>query len=136
MDHTSLYSDSRLAACAIARYHGSTYCYQMRAAAITLHTDTGFCQGRDELPQCGECVDSDRQTLRIRSCICCQLSLCASLPSREEESPTWSAYVGKMFSAASNYLPAQVSDMMNQDRAFATVRLNIFGLKNVCALAT
>lgn len=53
----------------------------------------------------------------------------------EEESPTWSAYVGKMFTAASTYLPAQVSDMMHQDRAFATVRLNMFGLKNICALA-
>ncbi|XP_068161878.1 WD repeat domain phosphoinositide-interacting protein 1-like isoform X3 [Antennarius striatus] len=56
--------------------------------------------------------------------------------SQEEESPTWSAYVGKMFTAASTYLPAQVSDMMHQDRAFATVRLNMFGLKNICALAT
>uniref|UniRef100_A0A3Q0QXU2 WD repeat domain, phosphoinositide interacting 1 n=1 Tax=Amphilophus citrinellus TaxID=61819 RepID=A0A3Q0QXU2_AMPCI len=55
---------------------------------------------------------------------------------QEEESPTWSTYVGKMFTAASTYLPSQVSDMMNQDRAFATVRLNMFGLKNICALAT
>lgn len=55
--------------------------------------------------------------------------------SEEEESPTWSAYVGKMFTAASTYLPTQVSDMMHQDRAFATVRLNMFGLKNICALA-
>ncbi|XP_030645875.1 WD repeat domain phosphoinositide-interacting protein 1 [Chanos chanos] len=57
-------------------------------------------------------------------------------PSGEEESPTWSAYVGKMFSAASSYLPAQVSGMMNQDRAFATVRLQTAGQKHVCALAT
>ncbi|XP_053716908.1 WD repeat domain phosphoinositide-interacting protein 1-like [Synchiropus splendidus] len=56
--------------------------------------------------------------------------------SQEEESPTWSAYVGKMFTAASTYLPAQVSDMMHQDRAFATVRLNTYGLKNICALTT
>lgn len=55
--------------------------------------------------------------------------------SEDEESPTWSAYVGKMFTAASTYLPTQVSDMMHQDRAFATVRLNMFGLKNICALA-
>uniref|UniRef100_A0A6Q2WQR8 WD repeat domain, phosphoinositide interacting 1 n=1 Tax=Esox lucius TaxID=8010 RepID=A0A6Q2WQR8_ESOLU len=49
---------------------------------------------------------------------------------------TWGAYVGKMFTAASSYLPSQVSDIMHQDRAFATVRLNVFGLQNVCALAT
>lgn len=44
--------------------------------------------------------------------------------------------MGKMFMAASNYLPAQVSDMMNQDRAFATGRLNFSGQKNLCTLST
>ncbi|XP_053472587.1 WD repeat domain phosphoinositide-interacting protein 1 isoform X1 [Ictalurus furcatus] len=54
----------------------------------------------------------------------------------EEENPSWSAYVGKMFSAASSYLPAQVSGMMSQDRAFATVRLNTHGHKHTCTLTT
>uniref|UniRef100_A0A672SS21 WD repeat domain phosphoinositide-interacting protein 1-like n=1 Tax=Sinocyclocheilus grahami TaxID=75366 RepID=A0A672SS21_SINGR len=54
----------------------------------------------------------------------------------EQHTPSWSAYVGKMFTAASSYLPAQVSGMMSQDRAFATVRLQMAGQKNVCALAT
>ncbi|KAG8430356.1 hypothetical protein GDO86_017932 [Hymenochirus boettgeri] len=58
------------------------------------------------------------------------------LPERTEENVSWTGYVGKMFMAASNYLPAQVSDMMNQDRAFATVRLNFSGQKNVCTLVT
>ncbi|KAJ8363670.1 hypothetical protein SKAU_G00125010 [Synaphobranchus kaupii] len=75
------------------------------------------------------CASSNTETVHI-------FKLEQHSPSLEEESPTWSAYVGKMFTAASNYLPAQVSGMMNQDRAFATVRLNIFGLKNICALAT
>ncbi|XP_037113561.1 WD repeat domain phosphoinositide-interacting protein 1 isoform X2 [Syngnathus acus] len=52
-----------------------------------------------------------------------------------EETDTWSAYVGKMFTAASSYLPAQVSGMMSQDRAFATVHLVTSG-QNICALAT
>ncbi|XP_059804462.1 WD repeat domain phosphoinositide-interacting protein 1 isoform X1 [Hypanus sabinus] len=52
----------------------------------------------------------------------------------QKESPTWSGYMGKMFMAASNYLPAQVSDIMNQDRAFATVRLNFSGQKCICML--
>ncbi|XP_054615091.1 WD repeat domain phosphoinositide-interacting protein 1-like isoform X2 [Dunckerocampus dactyliophorus] len=47
---------------------------------------------------------------------------------------SWSAYVGKMFTAASSYLPAQVSGMMIQDRAFATVHLNTSSQRNVCAL--
>ncbi|XP_008567609.1 PREDICTED: WD repeat domain phosphoinositide-interacting protein 1 [Galeopterus variegatus] len=55
--------------------------------------------------------------------------------SRPEEPSTWSGYMGKMFMAATNYLPAQVSDMMNQDRAFATGRLNFSGQRNICALS-
>uniref|UniRef100_A0A667ZVI5 WD repeat domain, phosphoinositide interacting 1 n=1 Tax=Myripristis murdjan TaxID=586833 RepID=A0A667ZVI5_9TELE len=75
------------------------------------------------------CASSNTETVHI-------FKLEQHSPSREEESPTWSAYVGKMFTAASTYLPTQVSDMMHQDRAFATVRLNMFGLKNICALTT
>ncbi|CAH2291971.1 WD repeat domain phosphoinositide-interacting 1 [Pelobates cultripes] len=55
---------------------------------------------------------------------------------RSEDNSSWSGYVGKMFMAASNYLPTQVSDMMNQDRAFATVRLNFSGQRNTCTLVT
>ncbi|XP_035254729.1 WD repeat domain phosphoinositide-interacting protein 1 isoform X1 [Anguilla anguilla] len=75
------------------------------------------------------CASSNTETVHI-------FKLEHPTPSGEESSPTWSAYVGKVFSAASSYLPAQVSDMMNQDRAFATVRLHVFGQRNVCALAT
>lgn len=56
--------------------------------------------------------------------------------SPSKESPSWSAYMGKMFSAASTYLPSQVSDMMHQDRAFATVRLSVAGVRNIAALST
>ncbi|XP_029620867.1 WD repeat domain phosphoinositide-interacting protein 1 isoform X2 [Salmo trutta] len=75
------------------------------------------------------CASSNTETVHI-------FKLEHHNPSRAGESPTWGAYVGKMFTAASTYLPSQVSDMMHQDRAFATVRLNMFGLKNICALAT
>lgn len=51
------------------------------------------------------------------------------------ETSTWTAYVGKVLSAASSYFPAQVSDMMSQDRAFATVHLPKTNQRNVCALA-
>ncbi|XP_052334013.1 WD repeat domain phosphoinositide-interacting protein 1-like isoform X2 [Oncorhynchus keta] len=75
------------------------------------------------------CASSNTETVHI-------FKLERHSPSREGGCPTWGAYVGKMFTAASTYLPSQVSDMMHQDRAFATVRLNMFGLKNICALAT
>uniref|UniRef100_A0A8C2X7T8 WD repeat domain, phosphoinositide interacting 1 n=1 Tax=Cyclopterus lumpus TaxID=8103 RepID=A0A8C2X7T8_CYCLU len=56
-------------------------------------------------------------------------------PSGGDEAATWTAYVGKMFSAASSYLPAQVSGMMSQDRAFATVHLVMSAQRNICTLA-
>lgn len=52
------------------------------------------------------------------------------------DSPSWSGYMGKMFSAASSYLPSQVSDIMHQDRAFASVHLSAAGMKNISALST
>lgn len=75
------------------------------------------------------CASSNTETVHI-------FKLEQHSPSGEEEAPSWSAYVGKMFTAASSYLPAQVSGMMSQDRAFATVRLQMAGQRNVCALAT
>lgn len=53
-----------------------------------------------------------------------------------EEPTTWSGYLGKVLMASTTYLPAQVSEMFNQGRAFATVRLPFSGHKNVCSLAT
>ncbi|XP_056286108.1 WD repeat domain phosphoinositide-interacting protein 1-like isoform X1 [Pseudoliparis swirei] len=75
------------------------------------------------------CASSNTETVHI-------FKLEQHSPSLDEESPTWSAYMGKMFTAASTYLPSQVSDMMHQDRAFAMVRLNMVGLKTISALAT
>lgn len=72
------------------------------------------------------CASSNTETVHI-------FRLGPHSPSKE--SPSWSSYMGKMFSAASTYLPSQVSDMMHQDRAFATVRLSVSGLKNISALA-
>ncbi|XP_058140600.1 WD repeat domain phosphoinositide-interacting protein 1 isoform X2 [Dasypus novemcinctus] len=75
------------------------------------------------------CASSNTETVHI-------FKLESLTESRPEEPSTWSGYVGKMFMAATNYLPAQVSDMMNQDRAFATGRLNFSGQRNICTLAT
>ncbi|MED6277399.1 WD repeat domain phosphoinositide-interacting protein 1 [Characodon lateralis] len=57
-------------------------------------------------------------------------------PRGEDEAATWTGYMGKMFSAASSYLPNPVSGMMSQDRAFATVHLFSSGQRNVCTLVT
>ncbi|XP_028268414.1 WD repeat domain phosphoinositide-interacting protein 1 [Parambassis ranga] len=73
------------------------------------------------------CASSNTETVHI-------FKLEQPDPSGEDEAATWTAYVGKMFSAASSYLPAHVSGMMSQDRAFATVHLSS-GQRNVCTLA-
>uniref|UniRef100_A0A8C9TN49 WD repeat domain, phosphoinositide interacting 2 n=2 Tax=Scleropages formosus TaxID=113540 RepID=A0A8C9TN49_SCLFO len=53
----------------------------------------------------------------------------------QEEPTTWTGYFGRALMASTSYLPAQMSDMFNQGRAFATVRLPFSGHKNICALA-
>lgn len=74
------------------------------------------------------CVSSNTETVHVFKL--------DHIPERSEENASWSGYMGKMFMAASTYLPAQVSDMMNQDRAFATVRLSFLGHRNACTLVT
>ncbi|KAJ8284098.1 hypothetical protein COCON_G00029480 [Conger conger] len=53
----------------------------------------------------------------------------------QEEPSTWTGYFGKVLMASTSYLPAQVTEMFTQGRAFATVRLPFSGHKNVCSLA-
>ncbi|KFD57651.1 hypothetical protein M514_01321 [Trichuris suis] len=45
----------------------------------------------------------------------------------------WVSFVGR---TAASYLPSHVSDILQQERAFATARLPHAGCKNVCALVT
>lgn len=55
-------------------------------------------------------------------------------PSEAEDDGSWGSYVGRIFSAASSLLPAPVSDMMSQDRAFATAQLPEAGTRTICTL--
>lgn len=48
---------------------------------------------------------------------------------------SWMEYFNKVLSTSSNYLPTQVTDMLNQDRAFATVKLPVSVGRNICTLA-
>ncbi|XP_049644608.1 WD repeat domain phosphoinositide-interacting protein 2 isoform X1 [Suncus etruscus] len=57
-------------------------------------------------------------------------------PRPQEEPTTWTGYFGKVLMASTSYLPAQVTEMFTQGRAFATVRLPFCGHKNICSLAT
>lgn len=50
---------------------------------------------------------------------------------------SWMDYFSKVLASSSTYLPvpAQVSDMLTQDRAFATVKLPSSSKRNICTLA-
>nr|XP_039259061.1 WD repeat domain phosphoinositide-interacting protein 2-like [Styela clava] len=48
---------------------------------------------------------------------------------------SWMDYFNKVLTTSSNYLPIQVTDILNQDRAFATVKLPTACRKNICTLA-
>uniref|UniRef100_A0A2K5BWI2 Uncharacterized protein n=1 Tax=Aotus nancymaae TaxID=37293 RepID=A0A2K5BWI2_AOTNA len=52
-----------------------------------------------------------------------------------EELTTWTGYFGKVLMASTSYLPSQVTEMFNQGRAFAMVRLPFCGHKNIHSLA-
>merc|ERR1711997_1087878 len=47
----------------------------------------------------------------------------------------WYGYINTVVSASAGYLPSQVTDTLLQGRAFATVHHNLYGLRNICALA-
>jgi len=55
-------------------------------------------------------------------------------PRPTEEPQGWMGYFGKALMTSASYLPTQVSEMLNQGRAFANVHLPFSGLKNVCAI--
>ncbi|XP_068605898.1 WD repeat domain phosphoinositide-interacting protein 1 [Brachionichthys hirsutus] len=74
------------------------------------------------------CASSNTETVHI-------FKLEQLAASGGQEDATWTSYVSKIFSAASSYFPTQVSGMMSQDRAFATVHLLTSGQRNICTLA-
>ncbi|XP_063612264.1 WD repeat domain phosphoinositide-interacting protein 2-like isoform X3 [Penaeus indicus] len=53
-----------------------------------------------------------------------------------EEQPGLMGWMSKAVSASASYLPAPVTDMLSQGRAFATITLPFQGIRNVCAIAT
>jgi autophagy-related protein 18 len=56
-------------------------------------------------------------------------------PPSGQSSDSWMGYLGNVVSASANYLPSQVTDTLLQERAFATVHHNLYGKRNICALA-
>uniref|UniRef100_H2YCN5 Uncharacterized protein n=1 Tax=Ciona savignyi TaxID=51511 RepID=H2YCN5_CIOSA len=53
-----------------------------------------------------------------------------------DESSSWMGYFNKVLSNSASYLPSQVSEVLNQGRDFATVKLSFQGSRNVCAITT
>ncbi|XP_077294416.1 WD repeat domain phosphoinositide-interacting protein 2-like isoform X3 [Arctopsyche grandis] len=57
-------------------------------------------------------------------------------PRQASEDSGWMGYLSKAVSVGANYLPAQVTDVFSQGRAFASVHLPVSGVKSVCAITT
>jgi len=49
---------------------------------------------------------------------------------------SWMGYLSKAVTASASYLPAQVTDTLNQSRAFATVTVPSAGVPNIVTIAT
>jgi len=54
----------------------------------------------------------------------------------QEENQTWMSYLNRAVQTAANYLPTQASDVLTQDRAFATVNVppSALNYRNICTL--
>ena len=58
-------------------------------------------------------------------------NLISDLYSRPTEEPqTWASYLGKALMTPSNFLPAQVTEVLSQERAFSTIKLSHGGMKS------
>jgi autophagy-related protein 18 len=51
-----------------------------------------------------------------------------------DDNQSWMGLIKNAVTASANYLPAQVTDVFNQGRAFVSVHLPYSGMKNVCAV--
>ncbi|KAG1653338.1 WD repeat domain phosphoinositide-interacting protein 2 [Nymphon striatum] len=77
------------------------------------------------------CASSNTETVHVF-----KLETPAEVPRAVEENPGWMEYFGRALMSSASYLPAQVSEIMHQERALSTVHLPFSKLKNVCALTT
>lgn len=53
-----------------------------------------------------------------------------------QDDGSWMGYLSKAVTASASYLPAQVTDTLNQSRAFATVTVPSAGLPNIVTIAS
>lgn len=68
----------------------------------------------------------------------CQTKQAAAAPAAAAaaEDTSWMGYLSKAVTVGASYLPAQVTDTLNQSRAFATVTVPSAGIPNIVAIAT
>jgi len=55
---------------------------------------------------------------------------------QDESAGSWMGYLSKAVTASASYLPTQVTDTLNQSRAFATVTVPSAGIPNIVTIAT
>jgi len=57
-------------------------------------------------------------------------------PAQAQDDGSWMGYFSKAVTASASYLPAHVTDTLNQSRAWATVTVPSVGLPNIVTIAT
>ena len=75
------------------------------------------------------CVSSNTETVHIF-----KLEQVTPARSATSEEGSWMDYFSKVWTNSASYLPSQVTDVLNQGRDFATVKLPFSGMRNVCAI--
>jgi len=75
------------------------------------------------------CCTSNTETVHVF-----RLETTRDKSSEETQQQGWMGYFGAALKTSANYLPTQVSEMLNQGRDFATARLPFSGLKSICAI--
>lgn len=74
------------------------------------------------------CTCSNTETVHI-------FKLLEEPKEKPPEDSSWMGILNSTFKTSASYLPAGISDVMNQGRSFATARLPHAGLRSVCTIA-
>jgi len=86
-------------------------------------------------------LSSNTETIHIFKLDQAEAAVVENQPKLQQTPPaqddaSWMGYLSKAVTASASYLPAQVTDTLNQSRAWATVTVPSVGLPNIVTIAT
>jgi len=93
--------------------------------ALSSNTETIHIFKLDQQQQSDTSIDQRQQAIQQQQ-----------QQQQQQEDGSWMGYLSKAVTASASYLPAQVTDTLNQSRAFATVTVPSAGLPNIVTIAS